>query len=126
MIAKELDQNSDLIPSNLRGPVDGRISQAARKNAALDIAHYATLGGKLEYFDLRELQAVITNKTLWPRFQARFPTKESLDAKFEQLAELRNGIRHSRSVDEVTRKEGEAAVLWFTQTLAKKLQPAGT
>lgn len=37
--------------------------------------------------------------------------------KFNQLAELRNGIRDSRTVDEVTRKEGEAATLWFEQCL---------
>ena len=36
-----------------------------------------------------------------------------------QLAELRNGIRHSRTVDEITRKEGEAAVLWFGEVLSK-------
>ena len=35
------------------------------------------------------------------------------------LAELRNAIRHSRTVDEVTRKEGEAALLWFRQVLTK-------
>jgi hypothetical protein len=29
-------------------------------------------------------------------------------------------IRHSRSVDEIIRKEGEAAILWFTQVLGKK------
>jgi hypothetical protein len=79
------------------------------------------LHAKLGYFDLRELQAVITNKSIWPRFQLRFPTKEALDVKFDQLAELRNGIRHSRTVDGVTRKEGEAAVLWFKQTLNKKV-----
>jgi hypothetical protein len=33
------------------------------------------------------------------------------------LAEMRNCIRHSRAVDEVTRKEGEAALLWFFQVL---------
>ena len=26
-------------------------------------------------------------------------------------------IRHSRTVDEVTRKEGEAAILWFEKVL---------
>jgi len=31
-----------------------------------------------------------------------------LSKRFDQLAELRNGIRRSRTVDEVTRKEGEA------------------
>ena len=34
-----------------------------------------------------------------------------------QLAELRNSIRHSRSVDEITEKEGEAAILWFKKVL---------
>jgi hypothetical protein len=39
--------------------------------------------------------------------------------RFNQLAELRNGIRHSRSVDEITRKEGEAAILWFNHVIGK-------
>lgn len=37
--------------------------------------------------------------------------------RFHQLADLRNSIRHSRDVDEVTRKDGEAAILWFTGVL---------
>jgi hypothetical protein len=31
------------------------------------------------------------------------------------LAELRNALRHTRTVDEITRKEGEAALIWFKQ-----------
>lgn len=42
---------------------------------------------------------------------------ERLAGKFNQSAELRNGIRHSRTVDEVARKEGEAAILWFEKVL---------
>ena len=37
----------------------------------------------------------------------------------DQLADLRNCIRHSRAVDEITRKEGEAALLWFQQGLER-------
>ena len=51
-------------------------------------------------------------------FQAQFPNVELVVKRFDQLAELRNGIRHSRTVDEVTRKEGEAALLWFQQVLS--------
>ena len=40
--------------------------------------------------------------------------------QFDQLAELRNGIRHSRAVTDITRKEGEAAILWFNQLLLKE------
>ena len=50
------------------------------------------------------------------------PDREALPAKLGQLSELRNSLRHSRAVDEVTRKEGEAALLWFERVLAKPQQ----
>ena len=59
----------------------------------------------------------MVNKSLWPKFQPRFGRKETLIGKFDQLAELRNAIRHSRTADEITRKEGEAAILWFSKVL---------
>jgi hypothetical protein len=99
--------------------VDERIARAVKKNAALDADKYKTLAGKLEYFDLRELQDTIAGKEPRVQFEPRFGTKEALNVKFDQLAELRNGIRHSRAVSEVVRKEGEAAILWFKQVLAK-------
>ena len=45
--------------------------------------------------------------------------RKRLITKFDQLAELRNGIRHSRDVSEVVRKEGEAAIVWFRQVFSK-------
>ena len=57
------------------------------------------------------------HKALWSLFETRFASKEQLARRFDQLADLRNGIRHSRTVDEVTRKEGEAALVWFQKVL---------
>jgi hypothetical protein len=85
--------------------VDERIARAVRKNAALDADRYKTFAGKLEYFDLRELQDTIAGKEPWAQFEPRFGAKEALNVKFDQLAELRHGIRHSRAVSEVIRKE---------------------
>ncbi len=62
-----------------------------------------------------DLQDTIMNKVLWQQFDGQFVNKETFGRRFGQLADLRNGIRHSRSVDEVSRKEGEAAILWFEQ-----------
>ena len=107
-----------LVPTNVADKVDERLQRALKRNAAMDADHYAKLEGQLEYFDLRELQDTLVNKPLWPRFEARFGTKELLNARFGQFAELRNAIRHSRSVDAVVRKDGEAALLWFQQVLA--------
>lgn len=58
-------------------------------------------------------------ETPWLKFEARFGTKEALIAKFDQLAELRNCIRHSRTVSEIVKKEGEAAILWFKEVLSR-------
>lgn len=119
LIETALEGDLSLVPNNIRQNVDERIQRASKKNAALDVETYTDLSGQLEFFDLRELQQTIANKLLWPRFLERFHTQESLSAKFGQLAELRNSIRHSRMVDDVTRKEGEAAVIWFNTVLSR-------
>jgi hypothetical protein len=116
-IAVALGNDPARLPPHILDKIDERIRRAAKKNAALDSDHYRTMAGKLEYCDLRELQDIITGKTCWHIFEPDFVNKETLCAKFGQLAELRNGIRHSRTVDEITRKEGEAAILWFEQVL---------
>ena len=72
-------------PQHVLQKVEERITRAAKKSAALDMDRYQTLAGKLEYFDLRELQDTITSKTLWPQFEPRFANKESLITKFDQL-----------------------------------------
>jgi hypothetical protein len=114
-----LADDASNVPPHMLQKVDDRIARTVKKNAALDADRYKTLDGKLEYFDLRELQDTITSRGPWVLFEPRFGTKEAVNVKFDQLAELRNGIRHSRSVSEIAQKEGEAAILWFKQVLAK-------
>ena len=107
------------LPPHVLQKIDERLQAGAKKNAAFDLDYHQTLGGRLEYADLREIQDTIMSKAIWPLFQERFANKETLAKRFDQLAELRNGIRHSRTVDEVARKEGEAALLWFRTVLQR-------
>jgi len=120
LIASELGNDPAQLPPPVLSEIDRRIQRAARKNATLDLDYYATMPGKLEYSDLRELQGVLTGRNYWPRFEDQFRNKDALIAKFDQLAELRNSIRHSRRVSMVAQKEGEAAIVWFEQMLAKR------
>lgn len=117
LIDEALGGDESKLPPHVLQKIDERIQAASKKNQVLDTKHYETLGGKLEYADLRELQASVTSKALTPLFQSRFSNKETLVKRFDQLAELRNSIRHSRTADEVTCKEGEASLLWFQQVL---------
>ena len=119
VIADALDGDTSRLPSHVQTRVKERLQTAARKNPAVDSNHYESLAGQLEYFDLRELQDTIVSKPLWPAFQSRFGAAGVLAERFDQLAGLRNCIRHSRAVDEITRKLGEAAILWFRQVLDK-------
>jgi len=57
---------------------------------------------------------------LWPRFSQTFGTKEVLEMRFTQLAELRNTIRHSRTVTSIVRNDGEAAISWFQDALSTR------
>jgi len=117
LIDQSLGSDENLIPSHIAPKIQERIARAAKKNPSIDLEKYKKLSNQLEYFDLRELEGVITNKSLWSRFTETFTDKERLTNKFEQLAELRNSIRHSRTVDAITQKEGEAALLWFEEVL---------
>jgi hypothetical protein len=117
VIVGTLNDDPAALPTHVRQKINERLQLAAKKNPAMDLKQYQTLGGQLEYADLRELQDVIVTKALWPQFQSRFGSKEGVAARFDQLAELRNSIRHSRSVTDIIRKDGEAALLWFKQVL---------
>lgn len=116
LIVDRLAGDSQLLPEHVGSKIRERITAASRRNPTMDEQYYGTLTGMLEYADLRELQATISSRALWDRFADAFSTKEQLDSRFGQLGEIRNAIRHSRSVDEVTQRDGEAALAWFTST----------
>ena len=118
-IDKALDGDWLAIPQHIQSKVEERIQKAIKKSSILNPDDYSTLSKKLEFFDLRELQSTIEHKTLWPRFEPRFASKNAFGGKFDRLAELRNSLRHSRSINEVVKKEGEAAVMWFEAVLVK-------
>lgn len=117
LILEYLEGNSEYLPPHVNQKMDERIKQALKKNAALDADFFETLEGKLEYSDLREIQDTILSKANWEKFLELFTNKETLTKRFGQLADLRNSIRHSRTVDEVTQKEGEAALVWFEKVI---------
>jgi hypothetical protein len=117
VIADTLNDDADGLPSHVTQRISDRLHKAAKKNPALDVNSYDVLTRQLEFADLRELQDIIVTKALWKEFEPRFKNKVQVGHRFEQLAELRNSIRHSRTVTEIVRKDGEAAILWFEEVL---------
>jgi hypothetical protein len=118
-IAAASEGDAALLPSHGARTVNERIRGALRKTPALAGQGFAALDRRLEYCDLRELQDVITGKSTRAHVGPRFVHKETRNTEFDRRAELRNGLRHARTLDEVACKEGDAAVIWLNAVLAK-------
>jgi len=119
LIVERLSDSLEALPHHIRPKIDQRIARELKKNPAAEATYYASLRGALEFADLMELMDVFTAKGMEAHFESIFPTKESLATKFVQLGDLRNGIRHSRRLGDIARKEGEAAILWFDAALKR-------
>jgi len=117
LVHRVIGDDPEKIPPHIIKRIDDRIQHTLNRNPVAGDDHYQTTQGKLEFIDLRELEDTIVSKSLWKTFEPTFINKNSLGIKFSQLAELRNCIRHSRTLNEVTKKEGEAAIIWFEQIL---------
>jgi len=115
LILSQFGNDPSRLPSHVAAKARERMSSAFRKEPAVTGRVGNDLGRYLEYLDLRDVQEVLTAKPTWAEFAPIFGTKEGLGARFSQLAELRNAIRHSRNVSDVAVKDGEAALLWFGQ-----------
>ncbi|MEO7262901.1 MAG: DUF262 domain-containing protein [Jatrophihabitantaceae bacterium] len=123
LVVNALDGDSALVPSHIAQKVNDRVFDAIRKNPAI-APGLDLFEARLHYCDFRELQDIVTAKTVWPRFEAVFGTKEAFNSRCGQLAELRNTIRHSRPMNDVTRKDGQAALSWFFQVLGLDTGPS--
>ncbi|HHG90896.1 MAG TPA: DUF262 domain-containing protein [Devosia sp.] len=117
VISDTLEGDSSRLPGHVSQKIRTRLDPALRRNPAMNDRDYKTLTGQLQFADLRELQDIITSKSLWPQFAPRFRDKGQVNSRFAQLAGLRNALRHNRTVDAITRKDGEAALLWFEKVL---------
>jgi hypothetical protein len=113
-----LDEDfNQIVPAHIIDKVGKRIQNTLKKNPVLNSDDFKTTRKKLDYFDLQEYCDVIVSKSSWDSFEARFKNKSLLMEKFSKLGELRNSIRHTRDVDEVTLLEGKAAIIWIDQLL---------
>ncbi len=117
LLDDRLQGHTSRVPPHVAQKVTKRIDAAQRRQPGDGPADLSKLAGWLEFFDLREIQDMITSKQLWPAFADTFGAKDMLNTRFGQIAELRNAIRHSRSISDVTVKDGEAALLWFGAAL---------
>ncbi len=117
LIRDALEDDPAKLPPDVGKKIRQRLSPALRRNPDLDRDQFRRLAGQMEYSSLGELHDVIRNKKLWHLFEKVFSSKDHLRMRFGQLLELRNALAHGRTVSEIVRIDGEAAILWFEKLL---------
>ena len=105
------------IPSNIYDKMTQKINRERKRNPSNVEGNINSGSYWFQFTDLQELQQIITSKIYWDRFSETFGSKDKLTNEFNDMANLRNAIRHSREADQITKMKGEASFLWFKQQL---------
>lgn len=112
-----VDLLKEKIPQHVMQKLRDRIEKEKRRNPAEVDQKVISVEYWMQFSDLQELQQIITAKQTWSVFEEYFGTKEGLTNEFNMLAGIRNTIRHTRELDEVTQLKGKASILWFQKQL---------
>jgi len=115
-----VDEIKAKLPQHVVDKIKNRIDRDRRRNPVIVEEGIERTDFWMQFSDLQELQQIITNKNCWPEFTEIFISKEKVTNEFNDLANLRNGIRHSREIDRITQMKGEASLLWFKLQLNMK------
>ncbi len=103
-----------LIPEDIRTSVDRKISYEKRK---YPYKYKEEISGKekLSFLDVMDYQKIILSN--WDSFSSVFISRGEVEKHFSSLKDYRNCVKHSRALDEVTKRNGEAAILWLQRVI---------
>lgn len=103
-----------LIPDNVRGKVAERILERVSKHP-YERGYYESSDKKLDFCDMRDYLKIILDN--WNIFVNYFASKTEVEKHFNNLINFRNALKHSRQVNDVEKKEGEAAAEWIKKVI---------
>lgn len=115
-----IDSKEDVkekLPPNIYDKVNQKINRERKRNLSVVEENINKGDFWIQFTDLQELQQVITSKQYWQEFEGNFGSKDKLTNEFNDMANLRNAIRHSREADQITKMKGEASILWLKQQI---------
>jgi len=106
-----------IIPSDIIGNVRERVNEYLSKNSTKNFADL-TSREMMDFCDLMDYPKIILAN--WHQFYNEFRSKTDVTNRFVNLKEYRNAVIHNRELMPYMKKEGEAALEWFSLILAAK------
>ena len=102
------------IPSDIIQKAKERAGVYVKRNPDFDIGNITNLQ-RLDFCDIMHYSSIILKN--WDNFENSFKSKGEVEKRFNNLKEYRNALVHSRKIDNVIKKEGEAAIEWINKIL---------
>lgn len=112
-----LQDYKQVVPQSLQDKIKETVGKEQKRNPALVNSKINDFEYHMQFLDLRDLETILISKNNWGNVADCFGTKENLGIEFNNLAGLRNPVRHSRKVDDISLLKGKAAIKWFKQQL---------
>ena len=103
------------IPGDIQEKVKKRIDEQIKKYPWLKPFPDKSSFNKWDFCDVGDYLKIILKN--WNLFQDLFLQKEGLSQHFKNFSNIRNSVKHNRSMNEVEVKLGEASIIWLARTL---------
>ena len=98
------------IPFDIQEAVDKKI-QAEMKRHPYERDEFIRDEVKIQFIDIMDYAKIILSN--WQLFSGSFGSKGEVEKHFLAFKNYRNPVKHGRTLNEVDKRNGEAAVLWL-------------
>lgn len=102
------------IPVDIREVVNKKIKDVVKRHP-YGLEEYNRDDVKIQFLDVMDYSKILISN--WDIFGSSLGSKQETLQHFISLKHYRNAIKHGRSLNEVDKRTGEAAVLWFENVL---------
>ena len=110
------DNWEDLISGDAKSALKTRIRQHVDNHPGTALQDFTLLSKAIQFCDLDHLKKVIIN-THWKNFQPIFQDKGKVERYFDDFAEFRHAVKHSREITALVLSAGNTAILWLGMAL---------
>lgn len=116
-ILKEQTDDSywnEYIPSDIRESVERKIQDDLKRHP-YRLEEYMRDEVRITFLDVMDYSKIILSN--WQLFDKYFGSKGEVEQHFRALKNYRNPIKHGRDLNEIDKRNGEAAVMWLENIL---------
>lgn len=103
------------IPGDVSAKTRKRIKGHLKKHPYEDWSQFPPGRSRLDFCDVSDYQKIILSN--WATFESVFGHKQTFSQHMESFSVLRNSLAHHRTINDVEKMTGEAAILWLRQAL---------